>query len=74
MKALSYVKYFNSFHSHIIAAIHFNNNLYRDNKLNEDGTDQLRFVYPKFMNGKATIKNVRVEPKFGKEKLIFTWN
>lgn len=56
--------------SHIIAAVHFNNNVYGESKMNEDGTEQVGIVYPKFKNGEATVKSVRVEPNFSKyEKL-----
>ncbi|KAK3739297.1 hypothetical protein QZH41_019550, partial [Actinostola sp. cb2023] len=49
---------------HIIASVHFNHNLHRDIRGNEDGTEQVRIVYPKFKNGEATVRNVRVEPNF----------
>lgn len=51
---------------HIIAAVHFNNNLYRDPKKNADGTEQIRIVYPKFKNGVATVRNAKIKPNFGK--------
>lgn len=38
--------------------------------MNEDGIEQVGIVYPKFKNGEATVKSVRVEPNFSKyEKL-----
>lgn len=52
---------------HIIAAVHFNYNLYRAVKLNDDGSEQVKIVYPKFKNGKATVKKVRVKPNYGKD-------
>ena len=30
------------------------------------GQQQLKIVYPKFKNAEATVRNVRVEPNFGK--------
>ena len=30
------------------------------------GSEQVKVVYPKFLNGEATVRNVRVVPNFGK--------
>ena len=54
------------FNRHIIAAVHFNLNLYRENKRNEDGTAQIKLVYPKFENGEATVRDQKVKPEYGK--------
>ena len=51
---------------HIIAALYFNLNLLREVKKNSDGTEQVRVVWPKFKNGEATVRDVKVEPNFGK--------
>ncbi|CAB3984912.1 Hypothetical predicted protein [Paramuricea clavata] len=52
---------------HILAAIHFNINLNRDNKIKKsDGSEQVVVVYPKFKNGEATVKGVKVEADFQK--------
>ncbi|RUA06182.1 MAG: hypothetical protein DSY43_02710 [Gammaproteobacteria bacterium] len=51
---------------HILAAVHFNENLHRDIKSREvDGQERIKIVYPKFKNGEATIRNIRVKPTFG---------
>jgi hypothetical protein len=57
------------FYRHIIAAVHFNNNLHRDNQINADGTEQIKIVYPKFKNGEATVRNVKVKPNYGMNNL-----
>ena len=42
-------------------------NLNRDNKIKKsDGSEQIVVVYPKFKNGEATIKGVKVEANFCK--------
>ena len=46
--------------------LHFNSNLFRDVRQKEDGTEQLAVVYPKFKNGEATVRSVRVEQNFGR--------
>ena len=59
-----------SLERHIIAALHFNHNLHRDVKKNPDGTEQVKVVWPKFKNGEATVRDVKVEPNFGKMQTI----
>ena len=50
---------------HIIAAMHFNLNLQRDIKKKPDGSDQVKVIWPKFKNGEATVRDIRVKPDFG---------
>ena len=50
---------------HILAALHFNESLQRETKKNDDGTIKVRVTYPKFKNGEATVRDVRVQQKFG---------
>lgn len=51
---------------HILAALHFNYNLHRDDKANEDDSVPLKVSYPKFKNGEATVRTQKVEQNFGK--------
>ena len=39
----------------ILAVLHFNKNLKRNERLDEDGMLQVKIVYPKFKNGEATV-------------------
>ena len=50
-----------------MAVLHFNKNLKRNERLDEDGMPQVKIVYPKFKNGEATVRSIRVEPNFGKD-------
>ena len=51
-----------------MAAVHFNFNLQREVKRQEkDGVERVKVSYPKFKNGEATVRDVRVEPNFGKD-------
>ena len=49
-----------------MAAVHFNHNLHRPikTKTNDDAA-QVRIVYPKFKNGEATVRDVKVKQNFG---------
>ena len=49
---------------HIIAVIHFNSNLHRKNRT-KDGEEQVSVIYPKFKNGEAIVRNVKVLQNFG---------
>ena len=51
---------------HILAVIHFNKNLNRDELQTQSGKSQVKVVYPKFKNGEATVRSVRVQQNFGK--------
>ena len=46
--------------------MHFNNNLKRDELVSPTGKMQVKVVYPKFKNGEATVRSVRVQQNFGK--------
>lgn len=50
---------------HILAALHFNYNLHREEKVNKDGSVPLKVTYPKFKNGEATVRNLKIKPIFG---------
>ena len=52
------------FSRHILATAHFNYNLQRDEKKFPDGSVQLTLRYPKFKNGEAVVKSVRVAANF----------
>ncbi|XP_044176759.1 uncharacterized protein LOC114964351 [Acropora millepora] len=49
---------------HVIAAVHFNHNLHREVTSNDDGSERVKVVYPKFKNGKAKVTHVRVKPNY----------
>ena len=46
------------------AIIHFNKNINRSNRM-KNGVEQLHVVYPKFKNGEAVVRNVKVQQNFG---------
>ena len=59
--------HFVTFFRHILAAVHFNFNLQREVKHREkDGAERVKVCYPKFKNGEATVRNVRVTQNYGK--------
>ena len=60
------MKYFR----HALAVIHFDNNLRRENRM-KNGVEQLHVVYPKFKNGEAVIRNVKVQQNFGVYDILY---
>ncbi|KAK3726207.1 hypothetical protein QZH41_011188, partial [Actinostola sp. cb2023] len=56
---------------HILAILHFNSNLHRDIKLKNDGSQQVKVVFPKFKNGEGTVRDIRVKPNFAYVEEIF---
>ncbi|KAK3745694.1 hypothetical protein QZH41_009902, partial [Actinostola sp. cb2023] len=50
---------------HVLAVVHFNLNLQREDKVREaDGVERVKVVYPKFKKGEATVRQVRVKQNF----------
>ncbi|XP_067035289.1 uncharacterized protein [Acropora muricata] len=57
---------------HILAVVHFNLNLQRQVKCKEsDGSERVRVSYPKFKNGEATVREVKVKADFGYVEEIY---
>eukprot|EP00794_Sanderia_malayensis_P020761 gene20761-biopygen17142 len=50
---------------HITAVLHFNENLLKEVKKNKDGSIRYAVSYPKFKNGEATVRELRIPSKFG---------
>eukprot|EP00794_Sanderia_malayensis_P004058 gene4058-biopygen2533 len=50
---------------HIIAVLHFNENLLKEVKKKKDGSVRYAVSYPKFKNGEATVRELRIPSKFG---------
>ncbi|CAB4004973.1 Hypothetical predicted protein, partial [Paramuricea clavata] len=69
MIAYSYV---GQYCRHILAIMHFNFNLRRElDTRKADNQEKIKITYPKFKNGEATVRNVRITPNFGYVHDIF---
>ena len=55
---------------HILAVVHFNSNLHRDVKVDQNNLERIKVSYPKFKNGEATVRDERVKPNFGKLNML----
>ncbi|XP_015751817.1 PREDICTED: uncharacterized protein LOC107331715 isoform X2 [Acropora digitifera] len=70
-KMIAY-SYIGMYCRHILAAVHFNFNLQREVKhRSKDGVERVRVSYPKFKNGEATVRDVRITPNFDYVEEIF---
>ena len=50
----------------VLAALHFNYNLRRETKVDDQGQPRLHISYPKYKEGEATVREVRVATNYGK--------
>ncbi|XP_044178092.1 uncharacterized protein LOC122960162 [Acropora millepora] len=55
----------------ILAALHFNWNLNRDQQKDSQGKTKLRVTYPKFKEGEGTVRECRVKQNYGYVAEIF---
>ena len=54
------------FHRTILAALHFNYNLKRGSKTDNEGRPVLHVPHPKFKEGEATVREGKVSINYGK--------
>ncbi|XP_068701666.1 uncharacterized protein [Montipora foliosa] len=68
--------WFGTFCRHILAVLHFNENVHRDTQLTKDGEKYYRVTYPKFKLGEEVVREVVRPPTYGyvedMKKLLFT--
>ena len=50
---------------HILAALHFNYNLHKEDVVNQEESLSVKVTYPKFKNGKPSVRSGKVEHNFG---------
>ncbi|XP_068747225.1 uncharacterized protein [Montipora capricornis] len=62
-KIIAY-SYLGMYCRHILAALHFNYNLHREDKVNQDDSVSVKVTYPKFKNGEGTVRNRKIEQNF----------
>jgi hypothetical protein len=68
------ILYYSLFSRHILAVVHFNANLHRATKTKKaDNAEQVKVTYPKFKNGEATIRNVKISQNFCKYYLQYVY-
>ena len=48
-----------------LSAIHFNYNLRRENKVDDQGNIKVKVTYPKFKDGEATVREIKAEQNYG---------
>lgn len=51
---------------HILASLHFNENLKRETKKSKHGKKYYNVVYPKFKHGREVVREVAVPPTYRK--------
>ena len=64
-KYITEINFFVSFR-HILAILHFNENLSRETMKGKDGSDYIQVTYPKFKLGEEVVRDIRVPPTYSK--------
>ena len=57
----------------ILSAVHFNYNLRRESKVDDKGNKKVKVTHPKFKDGEATVREIKVEQNYGtyRNRLMF---
>ena len=50
---------------HILASLHFNENIQRDTQVSKEGKEYMRVTYPKFKLGEEVVREVAGPPTYG---------
>ena len=50
---------------HVLASLHFNENLRRDTKKTKEGRAYVNVIYPKFKMGEEVVREVAEPPTYG---------
>ena len=62
---LLFIVYCYLFYRHILASLHFNENIQRETQLSRDGNEYIRVTYPKFKLGEEFVREVACPPTYG---------
>ena len=57
---------FGLFIRHILAVLHFNENVNRETQKTQDGKNYVNVTYPKFKFGEEVVRNIPVPPSYSK--------
>ena len=57
--------FYNLFYRHILASLHFNENINRESQTAKDGNAYVHVTYPKFKLGDEVVREVSVPPTYG---------
>ena len=58
--------YFFAYFRHILASLHFNENLSREHLTGKDGSGYVQVTYPKFKLGDEVVRDISVPPTYRK--------
>ena len=58
---------------HILAILHFNENLQRTRKLDKNGSVVINVSYPKYKLGEEVVREIAIPPTYGKDLVKSTW-
>lgn len=65
------VELFHYYFRHILAILHFNENLHREKRKAKDGTSYFNVVYPKYKSAEELLREIAVPPTYSVYMYIF---
>ena len=51
---------------HILASLHFNENVQRETQVGKNGLEYIKVSYPKYKLGEEVVRDVKTPPSYGK--------
>ena len=54
-------------HRHVMASLHFNENVSRQTRLTKSGQKYIKVTYPKFKLGDELVREIPTAPTYGKK-------
>ena len=51
---------------HILASLHFNENVQRETQVGKNGLEYIKVSYPKYKLGEEVVRDVKTPPPYGK--------
>ena len=58
--------HFDIIYRHVLASLHFNENVKRETRQSKDGSEYIKVTYPKFKLGEEVVREVAVPPTYSK--------
>ena len=56
---------------HVLASLHFNENLRRDRRQTKDGKTYMHVTFPKFKMGEEVVREIAEPPSYGMTKCLY---
>lgn len=58
---------------HVLASLHFNENLQREPQISKSGTGYVKVCYPKYKLGEEVVRDVKTPPTYGMYDYVWVY-